>query len=110
LEIITATAIRLGYPIELAQLILQSSTADAAYKALVDKKHADVIFTDLAQQVSNKASRYVQKYANVSLSVTTALTDRQGQIIATTGDLSPWQSSSPANVAAAAKPPSPSPS
>jgi cobalt-precorrin-5B (C1)-methyltransferase len=68
----------------LAQAILKAKTADAAYQLLVAEDQATPIFTDLAQHISQKAARYVQKYADVDLAIDTVLFDRQGQIIAGT--------------------------
>ncbi len=84
LEIISATIVRQGGDMALAQAVLQAKTADAAYQLLVAQDQAAPIFTDLAQRIRQKATRYVQKYADVDLAIDTVLFDRQGQIIAGT--------------------------
>jgi cobalt-precorrin-5B (C1)-methyltransferase len=84
LEIISAAIVRQGGDMTLAQAILKAKTADAAYQLLVAEDQATPIFTDLAQHISQKAARYVQKYADVDLAIDTVLFDRQGQIIAGT--------------------------
>ncbi|MBE9030218.1 cobalt-precorrin-5B (C(1))-methyltransferase [filamentous cyanobacterium LEGE 11480] len=84
LEIISAAIVRQGGDLATAQAILQSPTADAAYQLLLAQNQAKPIFTDLAQKIRQKATQYVQKYADVELPIDTVLFDRQGQIIAGT--------------------------
>jgi cobalt-precorrin-5B (C1)-methyltransferase len=67
--------------LEIVESVLNAQTADAAYKILKEKGLADRVFTNLAQQISQNAESYVQKYANVSLKVGTILFDRRGEII-----------------------------
>lgn len=84
LEIIAAAIVRRGGDLNLAQSVLQSKTADAAYQFLVAQNQAPAIFTDLACRIQEKAMRYVQKYADRTLLIETVLFDRQGQLIAGT--------------------------
>jgi cobalamin biosynthesis protein CbiD len=81
LEIISAAVASVGEDLQTIQAILTAKTADAAYKHLVRLQLAESVFTLLAQKISQKASAYVQKYADVSLSIGTILCDRQGQIV-----------------------------
>lgn len=75
LEIISAATAFVGGDIQTIQEILRAKTADAAYKHLVRLKLAESVFTLLATKISNKATAYVQKYADVSLKVGTILFD-----------------------------------
>ncbi len=81
LEIISAAVVQAGGNLQAVENVLHSSTADAAYKKLVELGLADSVFTALAQKISQKAQSYVQKYADVSIKVGTILFDRQGQLI-----------------------------
>jgi cobalt-precorrin-5B (C1)-methyltransferase len=91
-EIISAAAIRQGQSVEVAKMILNAKTADAAYKALMELDCVESIFQDLAHLINQNGQNYVQKYANVELAITTVLFDRQGQIIVSTGGLNVWRS------------------
>jgi cobalt-precorrin-5B (C1)-methyltransferase len=81
LEIIGAAVVQTGGDLATVQAVLQAKTADAAYKILVDRHLAAATFGRLAEQISQRACNYVQKYANLPLKVGTVLFDRQGQII-----------------------------
>lgn len=81
LEIMSAAVLTTSGDLQAAQRVLNSKTADAAYRALAEAGLAPVVFEELAQSVSVKAASYVQKYADVALKVGTILTDRQGQVI-----------------------------
>ena len=81
LEILSAAVLRTGGDLETARAVLGAKTADAAYQMLLEQGRAGAIFGLLAQQVSDRASQYVQKYADRSLQVGTVLFDRQGAII-----------------------------
>ncbi|MFM7425944.1 MAG: cobalt-precorrin-5B (C(1))-methyltransferase CbiD [Elainella sp.] len=81
LEIISAALVQVGGSLESVQAVLSAKTADAAHQRLIEFNLADATFAHLAQQISQRASAYVQKYANQSLTVGTVLFDRKGQII-----------------------------
>ena len=81
LEIIAAAVVEAGGDIQIVQTVLQAKTADAAYKILVEAQLADRVFALLADKISDRAKKYVQKYANVELNVKVILFDRQGNII-----------------------------
>jgi cobalt-precorrin-5B (C1)-methyltransferase len=87
LEIIAAAIIQKTGDLALGRSVLQAKTADAAYQILVQANQAELIFTDLAQRITDKAQIYVQKYADVTLNVETVLFDRQGAIIASTNGM-----------------------
>lgn len=79
LEIISAAVIRSGGTLEAATRVLNAKTADDAHQQLIQFGLADVVFCDLADLISQKATNYVKKYADVSLKVGTFLFDRKGQ-------------------------------
>jgi cobalt-precorrin-5B (C1)-methyltransferase len=82
LEIISAAVADVGGDIQTIQAILTAKTTDAAYKHLLKLKLAEAAFALLADKITQKATAYVQKYADVSLKIGTILFDRQGKIIA----------------------------
>jgi cobalt-precorrin-5B (C1)-methyltransferase len=84
LEIISAAVVKAGGNLETVQAVLETKTADEAYKLLVEKELAASVFHVLAETISQNAQKYVQKYGNVSLKIGTVLFDRQGKIIAQT--------------------------
>lgn len=65
----------------LIRKVLASPTAAAAQQILINAKLADPVFELLAQQISDRAQAYIQKYADVEVKVGTMLCDRQGNII-----------------------------
>ncbi|HAN73506.1 MAG TPA: cobalt-precorrin-5B (C(1))-methyltransferase [Planktothrix sp. UBA8407] len=84
LEIISAAVVKAGGSLETVQAVLDTKTADEAYKLLVEMGLAAPVFDILAETISQKAQKYVQKYGNVSLKIGVVLFDRQGKIIAQT--------------------------
>jgi cobalt-precorrin-5B (C1)-methyltransferase len=82
LEILVAAIVRRGGDLALAQAVLAAKTADAAYQMLVAQNQAEVLFADLASRIQQKATAYVQKYADRALPIEVVLFDRQGQLIA----------------------------
>jgi cobalt-precorrin-5B (C1)-methyltransferase len=81
LEIISAAVVEVGGNLSVVQAVLAAETADAAYQRLSEVGLAEAVFEHLAKKISQKSAAYVQKYANVDLTVGTILFDRQGQII-----------------------------
>lgn len=81
LEILSAAVIRAGGDPQAAQAVLESKTADAAYKSLAARGLDQRTFGLLAEKISQQSVAYVQKYASRSLTVGTILFDRQGQVI-----------------------------
>jgi cobalt-precorrin-5B (C1)-methyltransferase len=82
LEILAAMAIQTGASLEIAQTILTSPTADTAQKKLAEQELSTPVFTTLAERIRERSHAYVQKYANVSLTIGTILFDRAGHILA----------------------------
>jgi cobalt-precorrin-5B (C1)-methyltransferase len=81
LEIISAAVVSVGGDLQAVKSVLDAKTADEAYKMLVQLQLAESVFALLTQKISQKATAYVQKYADVSLKIGTILFDRQGQIV-----------------------------
>jgi cobalt-precorrin-5B (C1)-methyltransferase len=81
LEIISAAVVAVGGDLSAVRSILAAETADAAYQELVNLGLAEAVFAQLALKISQKSRLYIQKYANVDLTVGTLLFDRKGQII-----------------------------
>jgi cobalt-precorrin-5B (C1)-methyltransferase len=81
LEIIGSAVVCTGGDLTTVQKVLDAKTADAAYQILWALGDDQAVFGYLATQISTKAQAYVQKYADVSLSVDIVLFDRQGKII-----------------------------
>jgi cobalt-precorrin-5B (C1)-methyltransferase len=82
LEIISAAVAAVGGDLQTVRAVLDAKTADAAYKKLKELGLSELVFGTLAEKISQKATAYVQKYANVALKVGTILFDRTGEIIA----------------------------
>lgn len=82
LEIISAAVAEAGGDLSAIQTVLAAQTADAAHQQLKALNLAESTFQLLATRVSQRATRYVQKYADLSLPIGTILFDRQGQLIA----------------------------
>lgn len=82
LEILSAAVVRVGGDRQAVEAVLNAQTADVAYRELVKLGFADTVFLYLARQISYKAQKYVQKYANVPLEIGTILFNRKGDIIA----------------------------
>jgi cobalt-precorrin-5B (C1)-methyltransferase len=81
LEIISAALVKSGGSLADIKAVLAAKTADAAYKLLLERGFAPIVFQSLASTICQKAEAYVQKYGNVAITVDTLLFDRQGQII-----------------------------
>ncbi|VXD21703.1 putative cobalt-precorrin-6A synthase (deacetylating) [Planktothrix serta PCC 8927] len=90
LEIISAAVVKAGGSLENLRAVLDTKTADEAYKLLVEIGLASPVFDILAETISEKAQKYVQKYGNVFLKIGVILFDRQGKIIAQTAIATEW--------------------
>ena len=81
LEILAATVALLGADTTAIQTVLAAKTVMSAHQSLIELGLAESVFTELANKISQKAQAYVQKYANISLTIGTVLFDRQGKIV-----------------------------
>ncbi len=82
LEIISAAVAQVGGDLSTINKVLGAKTADAAYKYLVEENLAEPVFSLLAEKITQRATEYVKKYANVLLTIATVLFNRQGEILA----------------------------
>ncbi len=85
LEILAAALIRCGGTAEQARQVLELRTVEAAVQYLKDLGWAEPVLQELARQIRQRATAYVQKYAARSLPVQVTLFDRQGQVCAQVG-------------------------
>lgn len=81
LETISAAVVAVEGHLQAIKTVLNAKTADAAYQELVKLGLAKAVFDLLAQKISQKAEKYIQKYADASIRVGTTLFDRRGDII-----------------------------
>jgi cobalt-precorrin-5B (C1)-methyltransferase len=81
LEIIAAAVAQTVGNLEAIQAVLQCSTADQAYKTLLDLGFTKVVFQLLSNKIVEKATQYVKKYADATLEIKVILCDRNGNII-----------------------------
>lgn len=81
LEILSAAVVKVRGSLSAVESVLAAPTAEAAYQKLLELDLADAVFSELASTISQKASAYVRKYANVSIELGTILFDRPGNII-----------------------------
>lgn len=82
LEIISAAVAEIGGDLAAVRTVLAAKTADDAYQQLKTLDLAKPTFQLLATRISQRATRYVQKYADAPLQIGTVVFDRKGQIIA----------------------------
>lgn len=85
LEILAAALIRRGGTAEQARQVLELRTVEAAVHYLDGLGWAAPVMQELARQILERATGYVQKYAGRSLLLAVTLFDRQGQICAQVG-------------------------
>jgi cobalt-precorrin-5B (C1)-methyltransferase len=81
LEIIAAAVAQTVGNLDAIQAVLQCSTADQAYKTLLELGFAEVVFQHLSNKIIEKATQYVKKYADVTLKIKVRLCDRKGDIL-----------------------------
>ena len=85
LEILAAALIRCGGTAEQARQVLELRTVEVAVQYLKDLGWAEPVLQEVARQIRQRATAYVQKYAARSLPVQVTLFDRQGQVCAQVG-------------------------
>jgi cobalt-precorrin-5B (C1)-methyltransferase len=85
LEILAAALIRRGGTAEQARQVLEVRTVEAAVHYLDGLGWAAPVMQELARQILERATGYVQKYAGRSLLLAVTLFDRQGHICAQVG-------------------------
>ncbi|NRB07816.1 MAG: cobalt-precorrin-5B (C(1))-methyltransferase [Richelia sp.] len=81
LEIIAAAVAEVGDDINAVRAVLQSQTADGAYKLLVEMGLVSSVFDYLSEKIRKNSEKYVKKYADIHLDIGVMLFDRKGKII-----------------------------
>ncbi len=81
LEILSAAVIQCGIDGSIASSILSCKTADEAYRFLLSVGFIEPVFDYLVMLINQKSQRYVEKYANVKIEISTTLFDRLGNLI-----------------------------
>jgi cobalt-precorrin-5B (C1)-methyltransferase len=80
-DILVRAAVHQNLPIALIQEIETLSTAEAIHKLLVEHDCDRVIFEYLTDQITQRATAYVQKYTDLQIEIKTILCDRLGQLV-----------------------------
>lgn len=81
LEILASTVAIVCDDIAVVRGVLAAETAEAAEKDLQSYGIARQVFDRAAENVSDRARAYIQKYADTALEIGTILSDRQGEIV-----------------------------
>jgi cobalt-precorrin-5B (C1)-methyltransferase len=81
IDILVRAAVHENLPIALIQEIERSPTAEAVHKLLVEHDCDRVIFQYLTDQITQRATAYVQKYTALKIEIKTILCDRLGQLV-----------------------------
>ncbi|MFZ4729597.1 MAG: cobalt-precorrin-5B (C(1))-methyltransferase CbiD [Pseudanabaena sp.] len=81
IDILVRAAVHENLPIALIQEIERSPTAEAVHKLLVEHDCDRVIFQYLTDQITQRATAYVQKYTDLKIEIKTILCDRLGQLV-----------------------------
>ncbi|MFN5139638.1 MAG: cobalt-precorrin-5B (C(1))-methyltransferase, partial [Pseudanabaena sp.] len=81
IDILVRAAVHENLPIALIQEIERSPTAEAVHKLLVEHDCDRVIFQYLTDQITRRATAYVQKYTDLKIEIKTILCDRLGQLV-----------------------------
>lgn len=78
LEILASAVVTVCEEIAIARAVLTADTAEAAARYLQDCGVARPVFDLAAEKIGQRATAYVQKYANTQLEIGTILSDRSG--------------------------------
>jgi len=81
IDILVRAAVHENLPVELTQAIERSPTAEAVQKLLVEHGCDRVIFQYLTDEITQRATAYVKKYADIQIEIKTVLCDRLGQLV-----------------------------
>ncbi len=81
IDILVRAAVHEHLPIALIQQIERSLTAESVHKLLVEHGCDRQIFQYLTDQITQRATAYVQKYADIKISIKTILCDRLGKLV-----------------------------
>ncbi len=81
IDILVRAAVHQHLPIALIQQIERSPTAESVHKLLVEHDCDRLIFQYLTEQITQRATAYVLKYADIKIIIKTILCDRLGQLV-----------------------------
>ena len=81
IDILVRAAVHVNLPIEIIQQIERSPTAESVHKLLVENQCDRLIFQYLTDQITQRATAYVQKYTDRQIEIKTILCDRLGQLV-----------------------------
>ncbi|MFZ4558221.1 MAG: cobalt-precorrin-5B (C(1))-methyltransferase CbiD [Pseudanabaena sp.] len=81
IDILVRAAVHVNLPIEIIQQIERSPTAESVHKLLVEHQCDRLIFEYLTEQITQRATAYVQKYADIQIEIKTVLCDRLGKLV-----------------------------
>ncbi len=81
IDILVRAAVHEKLSLELIQEIESLPTAEAVHKLLINHECDRQIFQYLTDQITQRATSYVQKYADRQIEIKTILCDRLGQLV-----------------------------
>jgi cobalt-precorrin-5B (C1)-methyltransferase len=81
IDILVRAAVHQQLPIALIQEIERSPTAESVHKLLVEHDCDRLFFEYITDQITQRATAYVLKYADIKISIKTILCDRLGQLV-----------------------------
>ena len=81
IDILVRAAVHENLPIEIIQAIERSPTAEAVHKLLLEHNCDRQIFQYLTEQITQRATAYIQKYTDIKVDIRTVLCDRLGQLV-----------------------------
>jgi len=81
IDILVRAAVHQHLPFEVIQAIERSPTAESVHKLLVEHGCDRPIFAYITDQITERATAYVQKYADRQINIRTVLCDRLGQLV-----------------------------
>jgi cobalt-precorrin-5B (C1)-methyltransferase len=81
IDILVRAAVHENLPIEIIKQIERSPTAESVHKLLVEHQCDRLIFKYLTDQITQRATAYVQKYTDRQIEIKTVLCDRLGQLV-----------------------------
>ena len=81
IDILVRAAVHVNLPIEIIQQIERSPTAESVHKLLIEHQCDRLIFEYLTNQITQRATAYIQKYTDRQVEIKNILCDRLGQLV-----------------------------
>ncbi len=81
IDILVRAAVHVNLPIEIIQQIERSPTAESVHKLLIENQCDRLIFGYLTNQITQRATAYIQKYTDRQVEIKTILCDRLGKLV-----------------------------